>query len=46
MPQQGVEFIIEPEEVAKMIVAALDQPRNVVCDEINMQPIKRSFIKK
>ena len=46
MPQQGAEFIIEPEEVAKMIVAALDQPRNVVCDEINMQPIKRSFIKK
>jgi len=45
-PQDGVEFVIEPDHVANVILNALSQPRNVVCDEINVQPLKRSFKKK
>ena len=45
-PQAGAEFVIEPEHIANLILNALSQPRNVVCDEINVQPLKRSFIKK
>jgi NADP-dependent 3-hydroxy acid dehydrogenase YdfG len=45
-PQPGNEFEIPAESVADAIMSALDQPRTVVVDEINMQPIKRSFRKK
>ncbi len=45
-PQAGKEFIIPAESVASAIAHALDQPRDVVVDEINLQPIKRSFAKK
>ena len=45
-PQDGVEFVIEPDQIASVIVNALLQPANVVCDEINVQPLKRSFKKK
>ncbi|MGK0439199.1 MAG: NADP-dependent 3-hydroxy acid dehydrogenase YdfG, partial [Paracoccaceae bacterium] len=39
-------FEIPAESVADAIMSALQQPRSVVVDEINMQPIKRSFRKK
>lgn len=45
-PHDGEEFSIQPESVAKAIVDAINQPRNVVVDEINLQPMKRSFQKK
>ncbi|MFT6099995.1 MAG: NADP-dependent 3-hydroxy acid dehydrogenase YdfG [Arenicella sp.] len=45
-PQPGKEFEIPAESVADAIMSALQQPRSVVVDEINMQPIKRSFRKK
>ena len=45
-PQEGDEFVIDSMDVANTVLHALQQPRNVVCDEINMQPIKRSFQKK
>lgn len=45
-PNHGDDFTIEPESVAKAILDAIDQPRNVVVDEINLQPMKRSFQKK
>ncbi len=45
-PQTGNEFALEPESVAKAIHNALAMPRNSVIEEINIQPIKRSFQKK
>ena len=45
-PQDGEAFTLDSSDVAISIIHALDQPRNVVCDEINLQPIKRSFQKK
>jgi NADP-dependent 3-hydroxy acid dehydrogenase YdfG len=45
-PHTGDEFSIQPESVANAIYHAISQPRNVVVDEINLQPIKRSFQKK
>lgn len=45
-PQEGSEFVIDPHNVADIIYNALSQPRNVVSEEINIQPIKRSFKKK
>jgi len=45
-PQAGTEFAIEADSVAHTIAHALSQPRNTVIDEINIQPIKRSFSKK
>ncbi len=45
-PQQGQEFVLNSADVAAAIIHALDQPRHVVCDEINLQPMKRSFRKK
>ncbi len=45
-PQRGECFEIPAESVADTIMSALEQPRSVVIDEINMQPIKRSFKKK
>jgi len=45
-PQSGKEFVIEPETIAESICHALSLPRNTVLDEINIQPMKRSFSKK
>jgi len=44
-PQDGIEFVIDPDDIANIVLNALFQPRNVVCDEINVQPLKRSFQK-
>jgi len=45
-PQKGDDFVLECVDVANAISHALEQPRNVVCEEINLQPIKRAFQKK
>lgn len=45
-PQEGAEFSMPASAVADAVIAALSQPRSVVVDEINLQPIKRSFRKK
>ncbi len=45
-PKEGHDFVLNPQDVANAIISALDQPRHVVTDEINLQPIKRSFVKK
>lgn len=45
-PQEGVEFVIPASAVADAVSAALLQPRSVVVDEVNLQPIKRYFRKK
>lgn len=45
-PENGDDFSIDAESVAQIIVDTLAQPRNVVCEEINVQPIKRAFRKK
>ena len=45
-PQAGDDFVVPADAVADSIIAALNQPRSVVVDEINIQPIKRSFRKK
>jgi len=45
-PQPGNEFSIAPETVADAVIHALLQPANTVTEEINLQPIKRSFKKK
>jgi len=45
-PQPSDEFEIPVESVAEAIMSALRQPRTVVVDEINIQPMKRSFRKK
>jgi len=41
-PADGVEFIVEPESVA----TAMEHPRNVVLEEVNIQPMNRSLRKK
>ena len=45
-PQSGDDFEIPAESIASSVMSALSQPRSVVVDEINIQPIKRSFKKK
>lgn len=45
-PQSGTEFALRAEDVAQAIFDCLQQPRNVVTDEINLQPVKRAFSKK
>ena len=45
-PQDGEEFTLTCLDVARATLNALEQPRNVVCEEINLQPMKRSFQKK
>jgi len=45
-PMDGREFVLDPEDVQQAIFAALQQPRHVVTEEINLQPMKRSFKKK
>ena len=45
-PQEGREFVLNSQDIALAIVGALGQPRHVVYEEVNIQPIKRSFRKK
>ncbi len=45
-PQGGEEFALSPESVATAILDALAMPRNSVVEELNIQPMKRSFQKK
>lgn len=45
-PQEGEEFAMPASAVADAVTAALSQPRTVVVDEVNLQPLKRSFRKK
>lgn len=45
-PQTGSEFVLAPETVAEAIIQALSLPANAVTEEINIQPLKRSFKKK
>lgn len=45
-PAEGQEFVLNPEDVAAAVIHLLQQPRHVVSDEINLQPMKRSFRKK
>ena len=45
-PADGAAYSISPAAVATAIVSALQQPRNVVIEEINLQPIKRAFQKR
>lgn len=45
-PLPSDEFEMPVESVAEAIMSALSQPRTVVVDEINIQPMKRSFRKK
>jgi len=45
-PQDGQEFVLNPVDVATVVMQALEQPRHVVSDEINLQPMKRSFRKR
>ena len=45
-PESGDDYIIASETVAKAIVHALSLPANTVTEEINLQPLKRSFKKK
>lgn len=45
-PMSGQEFAIDSNDVAEAILHAIAQPANVVTEEINLQPLKRSFKKK
>ena len=44
-PSDGDDYAISTETVAQAIVNTLKLPRNTVVEEINLQPIKRSFVK-
>lgn len=45
-PQAGQEFCLNPGDVASAVIHVLEQPRHVVSEELNLQPMKRSFVKK
>ena len=45
-PQEGQEFVLNSQDIALAIIGALDQPRHVVYEEVNIQPMKRSYRKK
>lgn len=45
-PQTGVDFSLSADTVAQSVFDALALPRNAVIEEINLQPMKRSFQKK
>ena len=45
-PQIGDEFSLAAETVAQTITQTLDLPRNAVCEEVNVQPMKRAFRSK
>ena len=45
-PYTGDEFSLKPYDVAQVVIHALTQPRHIVYDEVNVQPMKRSFQKK
>ena len=45
-PSDGDDYAINVDSVAETIASTLKLPRNTVIEEINIQPIKRSFTKK
>ena len=45
-PESGEEHALSCESVAQAVMSLLAQPRSVVTDEINIQPLKRAFRKK
>ena len=45
-PEQGSEFSIDVDSIANTVLHALSLPAEVVLEEINVQPLKRVFIKK
>jgi len=45
-PQAGSDYILESETIAQAISQALLLPSNTVTEELNIQPLKRSFKKK
>lgn len=45
-PIQQQEFYLNPSDVATSVLSALQQPRHVVLEEVRIQPMKRSFVKK
>jgi NADP-dependent 3-hydroxy acid dehydrogenase YdfG len=45
-PEHGADYAVSVESIAESVCSALSQPRNVVTEEINIQPIKRAFRKK
>jgi len=45
-PQENDACVLHAEDVASAIVAALNAPRHVVHDEINLQPLHRAFQSK
>lgn len=45
-PEQGEEYALSPEIVAKTIIEVLQKPNSISVDEVNIQPNKRAFIKK
>ncbi len=44
-PMEGQEFVLNSDDVAKAVIHVLQQPRHVVSEEVNLQPMKRSFKK-
>ena len=45
-PIQEQEFYLNPSDVATSVLSTLRQPRHVVLEELRIQPMKRSFVKK
>lgn len=45
-PKEGDEYAMSPQAIAQAIAHALNMPRNVVQEEITLQPMKKAFIKK
>ncbi len=45
-PIQEQEFYLNPSDVANSVLSTLRQPRHVVLEELRIQPMKRSFVKK
>ncbi|GHA01619.1 short-chain dehydrogenase [Arenicella chitinivorans] len=45
-PKSGEVYSLTAEQVAESVLHAIQQPRNVVIEEINLQPMHRSFQKK
>ena len=46
VPEAGDDYALDADTVADALLNALDQPRNAVTTEINLQPVKRAFRKK
>ena len=45
-PNDGDDYAINVDSIAETILNTLKLPRNTVIEEVNLQPIKRSFTKK